>query len=74
MDGKIKTVFVRDSSGRVLGRSIMRVLSSGLGKKPVVFLERAYYSNGADFQIVNKLVIELAQKKAEKLKSPVVIS
>ncbi len=74
MDGKIKTVFVRDSAGDIVGRSVMRVLQDGVTKKPVIMLERSYHSGNAPVSAVDRMLFDLAKNKAETMGYPLVLS
>ncbi|KKU07132.1 MAG: hypothetical protein UX10_C0015G0018 [Candidatus Magasanikbacteria bacterium GW2011_GWA2_45_39] len=74
MDGKIKTIFVRDVDGEIMGRSILRILYDEESKTPVVHLERSYHREGAPIQVVNDMLFSVAEEKTRQMGLPLVIS
>lgn len=74
MDGKIKTIFVRDMNGEIVSRAIMRILYNERAKKPVIHLEHSYHRSGAPIDTSNDLLFTLAQQKAKGMGVDLVIS
>lgn len=74
MDGKIKTIFVRDMNGEIVSRAIMRILYDEKAKKPVIHLEHSYHRSGAPIDTSNDLLFTLAQQKAKGMGVDLVIS
>ncbi|MSR85013.1 hypothetical protein EXS71_01050 [Candidatus Uhrbacteria bacterium] len=75
MDGKIKTLFVRDGQGLMIARSIMRVLYDEKKKTPVIHLEQSYHRSGSQvIEYSNRLFLALAKTKARALGYPLVLS
>ncbi len=74
MDGKVKTIFVRDASGDIVSRAIMRILYDEKIKRPVINLEHSYHRSDAPVTTSNELLFSLAQEKAHKMGVDLVIS
>ncbi len=74
MDGKVKTVVVRDAAGDIVSRAIMRILYDEEAEKPVINMEHSYHRSDASVQTSNELLFRLAQEKATKMGIDLVVS
>ncbi len=68
LDGKNRMLAVKDSKGRVIARSIFRLLWDEELRKPVLFQE-ALYSNVSD-ENIKKALYEYAKERARRLQCP----
>jgi hypothetical protein len=71
LDGKHRLALVCDSKGRILARSVLRLLIDTEGK-PVLFQERMYVAGGNPAYL--QLLRKIALKKADLLGVPLVVS
>ena len=67
MDPNVRLIRVHQESGASVARSVLRLLADEEGK-PHLFLERLYSVN--PHEMVDRLVIELARKKARAMSVP----
>jgi hypothetical protein len=70
MDGKNRLIAVKDKSGKLLARAILRLLWDEQHQRPVLMLERVYtmHTNPAYTQAI----LEMAKRKAEEMNLPLV--
>jgi hypothetical protein len=72
MDGKYKTILVRDSkTGKIQSRSMMRILWDTKENHPVLMIERPYSANNAPKES-EKWIEDFAKERAKKLNLPLV--
>lgn len=63
VDGKIRMIAIKDGSGRIVARSIIKLLWDNEQKKPVLFLEPSYANNGK----LSRILGQMAKEEAERL-------
>ena len=66
-----RAIVIKDKTGRILQRSLLRLLWDPKTKKPVLFLEKSYKRPGAP-QKGKDQIVAMAIKKAKKLGIPLV--
>lgn len=66
LDGKNKMIALKDSSGTILVRAIIRLLWDSVLEKPVLYRERIYQNNGVPQKGINALD-EMCKMKANAL-------
>jgi hypothetical protein len=66
VDGKNRMIAVKDEQGKILARSIFRILWDKIEKKPVLFLERCYQAAKAPSNL-EKVLEKMAIKRGEAL-------
>jgi hypothetical protein len=71
LDGKHRLALVCDPDGKILARSVLRLLLDAEGK-PVIFQERMYVADANP--VYPKLLRQIALKKAGLLGVPLVVS
>ena len=72
LDGKNKLIAVKDELGKILARSVLRLLMDEQSKSPVLFLERIYTCQNTEE--LSDLIREGALRKAKALGLPLVAS
>lgn len=72
LDGKNRLIAVKDESGKILARSIFRILWDKKEKMPVLFMERTYSSAGATSAV--GVLEKMALKRSEVLGIPLAFS
>lgn len=70
-DGKDRAIVVKDKSGKIVARSIMRLLWDDTNKKPVVFQEMLYHNPGVPQKALNAIDLMFKQR-AKQFKIPLV--
>ncbi len=65
MDGKNRIIVVKDETGALKGRCILRMLIDKVTGKPILFRERLYINNNDP--IVEELVKKMCLRRAETL-------
>ena len=63
VDGKVRMIAVKERSGKIAARSIIKLLWDAEQRKPVLFMERVYSNNTK----LNGAVEQMAKKEAERL-------
>lgn len=71
LDGKTRLMVVKDAEGKIVARSVIRILWDDKSKSPVVFMEKIYGLKNPDLEI---LLLEACIRKAKALGLPLVAS
>ena len=69
MNGQTRVVVVKNGDGRIVARSVLRLLWDDTNKKPVLLLEKLYTS-GVVSQVVEDTVVKMAKSRAKTLGLP----
>ncbi len=72
LDGKNRAIVVKDKKGKIIARSVLRILWDPDKKKPVLFMEKIYRTKNQDASVVNALVVKLCEQKARFMNLPLV--
>ena len=72
LDGKNKVIIIKNSQGKIVARSVLRILWDEEQKSPVLFMERIY-TKGKNSELPN-LIRKGCEKIAQDIKLPLVAS
>lgn len=72
-DGKIRAIVVKDSTGKIVARRIMRLLWDDVSKTPVLFQERLYQNPDIPAQAI-KAIDWMFKRRATRFQIPLVCS
>ncbi len=73
LDGKNRIMVAKDSSGKIIGRAVLRVLWDKTQKKQVLFMERLYTRGGNRNNLLRD-ILEGCKQKAQAMGIPLVAS
>ena len=74
LDGKMRLMIARESSGKVIGRAILRILWDEYQQQPVLFVEKVYAAKNANVQQLQQEIFEGCRQKAKSMKISLVTS
>ncbi len=71
IDGKIRIICIKDRTGRIVARQVMRLMWNVHRQSPVLYQEVVYRNPGVSDELLSALQL-LARKRAQKLNIPLV--
>lgn len=67
MDGKNRMIAIKDTHGRIVARSMIKLLWDGTQKKPVLLMEPSFPYMSVKEHIFNRIIEQLARDRAASL-------
>jgi hypothetical protein len=67
LDGKARLMIARDSSGKIIGRAVLRMLWEADKKPPVLFVEKLYTKGGSNIAQIRRDILAGCTQKAQAM-------